>query len=70
MLLRFASDSFMQDLQSVLDTAPEALPALLHARKVQRRAVAVGFEYPDLAGALADLGDGLVVVQRESMLES
>jgi MazG family protein len=33
------------------------LPALLYARKVQRRAAAIGFEYPDTAGALADLDD-------------
>ncbi len=38
---------------------PENLPALLLARKVQRRAAAVGFEYPDAAGALADLEDEL-----------
>jgi MazG family protein len=36
---------------------PESLPALLYARKVQRRATAIGFEYPDTAGALADLDD-------------
>src|SRR5919204_6459601 len=35
----------------------EALPALLYARKVQRRAAAIEFEYPDAAGALADLDD-------------
>jgi MazG family protein len=34
---------------------PEGLPGLLYARKVQQRAKAVGFEYPDLAGAVADL---------------
>ena len=34
---------------------PETLPALLRARKVQRRAAAIGFDYPDAAGALADL---------------
>ena len=38
---------------------PETLPALLHARKLQRRAAAIGFEYPDTAGALADLDDEL-----------
>jgi MazG family protein len=38
---------------------PESLPALLYARKVQKRAAAVGFEYPDTAGALADLDDEL-----------
>ena len=35
----------------------EALPALLYARKVQRRAAAIDFEYADAAGALADLDD-------------
>ena len=44
---------------------PDALPALLHARKVQRRAAAVGFEYPDLAGALADLEDELAELKAE-----
>ena len=34
---------------------PEALPALLHARKVQRRAATVGYDWPDLAGPLAKL---------------
>jgi nucleoside triphosphate diphosphatase len=39
----------------IFHDVPEALPALLHARKVQRRAAAVGFEYPDVGGARADL---------------
>jgi uncharacterized protein YabN with tetrapyrrole methylase and pyrophosphatase domain len=43
----------------VFHDVPEALPALLHARKVQRRAAAVGFEYPDAAGARGDLEDEL-----------
>ena len=38
---------------------PDSLPALLYARKLQRRAAAVEFEYPDTAGALADLEDEL-----------
>jgi len=38
---------------------PESLPALLYARKLQQRARAVGFEYPDVEGALADLDDEL-----------
>ena len=37
--------------EGVFHDVPEALPALLYARKVQRRARAVGFEYPDVAGA-------------------
>jgi MazG family protein len=43
----------------VFHDVPASLPALLHARKVQRRVRAVGFEYPDLAGAWADLEDEL-----------
>ena len=38
---------------------PETLPALLHARKLQRRAAAVGFEYPTTQEALDDLADEL-----------
>lgn len=43
--------------EGVFHDVPEALPALLYARKIQQRAKAVGFEYPDVAGALADLED-------------
>ncbi len=45
--------------EGVFHHVPEALPALLFARKVQQRAKAVGFEYPDVGGALADLDDEL-----------
>jgi MazG family protein len=41
--------------EGVFHDVPAALPALNEARKVQRRAAAVGFEYPDLAGARDDL---------------
>ena len=43
----------------IFHDVPDALPALLYARKVQRRAAAVAFEYPDTGGALADLDDEL-----------
>jgi MazG family protein len=43
--------------EGIFHDVPESLPALLYARKVQRRAAAVDFEYPDTAGALADLDD-------------
>jgi MazG family protein len=43
----------------VFHDVPEALPSLLYARKVQRRAASINFEYPDTAGALADLDDEL-----------
>jgi MazG family protein len=41
--------------EGIFHDVPETLPALLLARKVQRRAAAVGFDYPDAAGALVDL---------------
>ncbi|HZT45757.1 MAG TPA: nucleoside triphosphate pyrophosphohydrolase [Gaiellaceae bacterium] len=51
--------------EGVFHDVPEALPALLHARKVQWRAAAVGFEYPDTAGALADLDDELAELKQD-----
>ena len=45
--------------EGVFHDVPGNLPALIHARKIQRRAAAVGFEYPDTAGAVADLKDEL-----------
>ena len=43
--------------EGVFHDVAEALPASLYARKLQQRARAVGFEYPDVQGALADLDD-------------
>jgi nucleoside triphosphate diphosphatase len=45
--------------QGIFHHVPGNLPALLYARKLQRRAAAIEFEYPDAAGALADLDDEL-----------
>jgi MazG family protein len=45
--------------EGIFHHVPEGLPALLYARKAQQRARSVGFEYPDLAGALADFEDEL-----------
>jgi MazG family protein len=45
--------------EGIFHDVPAGLPALLFARKVQRRAAAIGFEYQDTAGALADLEDEL-----------
>jgi MazG family protein len=41
--------------EGVFHDVPESLPSLLYARKVQRRAASVGFEYPDVEGAVEDL---------------
>jgi XTP/dITP diphosphohydrolase/tetrapyrrole methylase family protein/MazG family protein/ATP diphosphatase len=43
-----------EEREGVFHDVPESLPALMHARKVQRRAASVGFEYPDVGGARAD----------------
>jgi MazG family protein len=48
-----------EEREGIFHHVPESLPALLYARKVQRRAAAIGFEYPETAGALADLDDEL-----------
>lgn len=48
-----------EEREGVFHHVPESLPALLHARKVQRRAAAAGFDYPDVGGALGDLDDEL-----------
>ena len=43
--------------EGIFHDVPESLPSLLYARKIQRRAAAIDFEYPDTDGALADLED-------------
>jgi nucleoside triphosphate diphosphatase len=45
--------------EGIFHDVPEGLPALLYGGKIQRRAAAIGFEYPDTAGALADLDEEL-----------
>ena len=45
--------------EGIFHDVGDGLPGLLYARKIQLRAKSVGFEYPDLAGALADLDDEL-----------
>ncbi len=48
-----------EDREGVFHHLPESLPALLYARKVQRRAAAVGYDWPDAAGPLAKLREEL-----------
>ena len=38
--------------EGIFHDVPDALPALLQARKVQRRAATVGYDWPDLRGPL------------------
>ena len=51
--------------EGIFHDVPETLPALLLARKLQRRAASAGFDYPDLAGALADLESELDELRAE-----
>jgi MazG family protein len=45
--------------EGIFHDVPESLPALLGARKVQRRAAAAGYDWPDLEGPLAKVSEEL-----------
>ena len=51
--------------EGIFHDVPASLPGLLYARKVQLRARSAGFEYPDVAGALADLEAELAELRAE-----
>jgi MazG family protein len=51
--------------EGVFHHVPEALPALLYAGKVQRRAASVGFDWPDVAGPLEKLAEELRELETE-----
>jgi XTP/dITP diphosphohydrolase/tetrapyrrole methylase family protein/MazG family protein/ATP diphosphatase len=51
--------------EGVFHDVPETLPALLLARKAQRRAAAVGFDWPDSVGPLAKLDEELAELRAE-----
>ena len=51
--------------KGIFHDVPLALPALLEARKLQRRAAAVGFEYASAAAAFADLESELAELRAE-----
>jgi MazG family protein len=51
--------------EGIFHHIPDTLPALLLAQKVQRRAAAIGFEYPDRKGALSDLQAELAELHAE-----
>jgi MazG family protein len=54
-----------EEREGIFHHVPENLPALLLAQKVQRRAAVVGFEYPDLSGARADLDEEIEELRQE-----
>jgi XTP/dITP diphosphohydrolase/tetrapyrrole methylase family protein/MazG family protein/ATP diphosphatase len=55
----------------VFHDVPGSLPALVHARKVQRRAASAGYDWPDVDGPVAKLREELheLVVAYEGMAE-
>ena len=54
-----------EDRQGIFHDVPEALPALLYARKVQRRAATAGFDWLDAAGPLAKVHEELAELEEE-----
>ena len=50
---------------SVLDGIPSALPALMRAEKLGKRAARVGFEWPEIDGALAKLDEEMAELKAE-----
>jgi MazG family protein len=51
--------------EGIFHDVPESLPALLYARKAQRRAAAAGYDWPDLPGPLAKVHEELAEVEAE-----
>jgi nucleoside triphosphate diphosphatase len=51
--------------EGIFHDVPAALPALLQARKVQRRAAAAGYDWPDLAGPLAKVLEEVAELEEE-----
>ena len=54
-----AIKSEQEGREGIFHHVPESLPALLLARKVQRRAAAVGYDWPDLTGPLGKVEEEL-----------
>jgi MazG family protein len=50
---------------SVLDGVALALPALLRAAKISRRAARIGFDWPDAQGVLAKIREEIVEIEAE-----
>jgi len=50
---------------SVLDGIPSAMPALMRSEKLGKRAARVGFEWPDVSGALDKLDEELTELKAE-----
>jgi MazG family protein len=54
-----------EEWEGIFHDVPETLPALLHARKVQRRAATAGFDWPDASGPLAKIREEAAELEEE-----
>jgi MazG family protein len=54
-----------EEREGIFHDVPETLPALLHARKVQRRAATAGFDWPDATGPLAKMREEASELEEE-----
>ncbi|MFV0338442.1 MAG: nucleoside triphosphate pyrophosphohydrolase [Chthoniobacterales bacterium] len=52
-----------RERKSILDGVPRALPALLRASKIQKKAARVGFDWPDVRGAQQKLEEEMQEVK-------
>lgn len=56
---RLKDDEYGEERTSTLAGVPAGLPALMRAQKLQAKAARVGFDWPDLSGALAKFEEEL-----------
>jgi len=54
-----------EELNSILDTVPIQLPALMQAQKIQSKVAKVGFEWPEVDGALAKVEEEIAELKAE-----
>jgi XTP/dITP diphosphohydrolase/tetrapyrrole methylase family protein/MazG family protein/ATP diphosphatase len=54
-----------EDRSGIFHELPETLPSVPYAKKVQRRAATIGFDYPTVAGAFGDLVDEIEELRAE-----
>ncbi|MBA4693046.1 MAG: nucleoside triphosphate pyrophosphohydrolase [Congregibacter sp.] len=53
----------LKNQNGILDDVPLALPSLSRAQKLQKRAAAVGFDWPDLAGVFAKVEEEIAELE-------
>lgn len=64
-----ADERLAQDDPSALSGVAKALPALLRAQKIQKRAARTGFDWPDIEGAKAKIFEEIEEVEAASSEE-